>query len=177
MDIQYPIINEVGDKKEEYLKKLQDTINTARENNIPIIQTIVDFGQNMPTFNPRSKGLRVLRDKGIADTLVNSTPVLELAETDILVKRPRLSAFAGSDLEIILRSMGIDQLVLAGVSTSGVVLSTLYAAYDKDYELTVLVDLCGEPDEEVHRALTEKVFPRRAEVISSAEWLSMLRSA
>lgn len=177
MDIQRPIINEIGDKKEEYLQKLQGTIEAAREKNVPIIQVIVGFRSNMPEFNVRSKGLRVLRDKGIADALVNPMPILKLTETDILITRPRVSAFAGSDLEIILRSLGVEHLVLAGISTSGVVLSTLRAAYDKDYELTVLADLCGESDEEVHRVLTEKVFPRRAEVISSTEWLGMLPSA
>ena len=119
----------------------------------------------------------LLRDAGIADALVNPTPVLSLTETDVRVARRRLSAFTGSDLEILLRTKNIDHLVLTGVSTSGVVLSTLREAVDKDYVLTVLSDLCADRDEEVHRVLTEKVFPRHADVISSTEWLSTLPNA
>ena len=55
-----------------------------------------------------------------------------------------------------------DSLVLTGIATSGVVLSTLRQAADLDYGLTVLVDACADADPEVHRVLTEKVFPRQA---------------
>ena len=176
MDIQGPIVGGLANK-EEYFQKLQRTIDVARANNVPVIYVIVGFRPNMAEFNPRSKGLRVLRDAGIADALVNPTPVLSLTETDVLVVRRRLSAFTGSDLEILLRTKNIDHLVLTGVSTSGVVLSTLREAVDKDYVLTVLSDLCADRDEEVHRVLTEKVFPRHADVISSTEWLSTLPNA
>jgi nicotinamidase-related amidase len=67
--------------------------------------------------------------------------------------------------------MGINHLVLTGIATSGVVLSTLREAADKDYRITVLSDCCADRDEEVHRVLKVKVFPRQAEVILSEEWL------
>ncbi|MEU1950129.1 isochorismatase family protein, partial [Streptomyces sp. NPDC020125] len=84
--------------------------------------------------------------------------------------KKRVSAFAGSDLEMVLRARGITRLVLSGIATSGVVLSTLRQAADLDYRLTVLADGCADPDEEVHRVLTEKVFPRQAEVTTVEEW-------
>src|SRR5579859_2611634 len=176
MDIQGPMVDGLANK-EEYLQKIQLTIDAARANNIPVIYVVVGFRPTMPEFNPRSKGLRALRDTGVADALVNPIPVLTLTETDVVVTRRRLSAFPGSDLEIILRAKNIDHLVLAGISTSGVVLSTVREAVDKDYILTVLSDLCADRDEEVHRILTEKVFPRHADVQSSTEWLSTLHSA
>lgn len=61
-------------------------------------------------------------------------------------------------------------MVLTGVSTSGVVLSTLREAADKDYQLTVLADCCADGDEEVHRLLVDKVFPRQADILTAAEW-------
>jgi nicotinamidase-related amidase len=64
--------------------------------------------------------------------------------------------------------------VLTGVATSGVVLSTLRQAADLDYRLTVLADGCLDGDPEVHRVLTEKVFPRQAGVVGVAEWISSL---
>lgn len=176
MDVQGRMVDGLANK-EEYLQKIQRTIDAARANNIPVIYVVVGFRPNMPEFNPRSKGLRALRDTGVADTLVNPIPVLTLTEMDIVVTRSRVSAFTGSDLEIILRAKNIDHLVLTGISTSGVVLSTLRDAVDKDYILTVLSDLCADRDEEVHRVLNEKVFPRHADVLSSTEWLSTLHSA
>jgi nicotinamidase-related amidase len=81
-----------------------------------------------------------------------------------------VSAFSGSDLDVVLRSLGVDSLVLSGIATSGVVLSTLRQAADLDYRLTVLTDGCTDRDPEVHRVLMEKVFPRQASVVSVAEW-------
>ena len=56
-------------------------------------------------------------------------------------------------------------LVLAGIATSGVVLSTLRRAADLDYGLTVLRDGCADADEGVHRVLLDKVFRRQADVL------------
>jgi nicotinamidase-related amidase len=95
------------------------------------------------------------------------------AEDPVVVKK-RVSAFSGSDLEVLLRSSEITHLVLAGIATSGVVLSTLREAADKDYRLTVLSDGCADTDEEVHRVLIEKVFPRQADVVSVNEWANGL---
>ena len=73
-----------------------------------------------------------------------------------MVTKRRVSAFAGSDLEVVLRSGEVGHLVLCGIATSGVVLSTLREAADRDYRLTVLSDLCVDPDPEVQRVLLEK---------------------
>lgn len=88
-------------------------------------------------------------------------PTLDPKPDDPVVVKKRVSAFAGSDLELLLRSLRTEHLVLTGIATSGVVLSTLREAADRDYELTVLHDACADVDDEVHRVLTEKVFPRR----------------
>ncbi|SDX21462.1 Isochorismatase family protein [Saccharopolyspora shandongensis] len=88
--------------------------------------------------------------------------------------KKRVSAFTGSDLALVLRSAGIDHLVLTGIATSGVVLSTLRQAADLDYRLTVLSDGCYDPDPEVHEVLIGKVFARQAEVTSIGEWYAAL---
>ena len=61
-----------------------------------------------------------------------------------MVTKLRASAFTGSDLEIILRAQGINHLVLSGLVTSGVVLSTLLEAADKDYILYFEHDAANE---------------------------------
>jgi nicotinamidase-related amidase len=93
---------------------------------------------------------------------------------DVVVTKRRVSAFAGSDLDVVLRSLGVRALVVAGIATSGVVLSTPRRAADLDYELTVLADDCVDADPEVHRVLLEKVFPRQAAVVDTEEWIDGL---
>jgi nicotinamidase-related amidase len=87
-----------------------------------------------------------------------------------IVTKHRVSAFAGSELDVLLRARRARSLVLCGIATSGVVLSTLRAAADLDFELTVLRDACADADPEVQRLLLDKVFPRHADLIDVATW-------
>jgi nicotinamidase-related amidase len=86
---------------------------------------------------------------------------------DIIVRKTRVGAFSTTDLNHQLKKMGIDTLILAGISTSGVVLSTIRAAADLDYRIFVLADCCMDMDMQVHDILISKVFPRQAEIIYS----------
>src|SRR6201997_2321253 len=61
-------------------------------------------------------------------------------DDEIVITKHRISAFAGTDLAMILRANDIDTLVLYGIATSGVVLSTLTEAVDADYRVAVISD-------------------------------------
>jgi nicotinamidase-related amidase len=93
---------------------------------------------------------------------------------DIIVRKTRVGAFSTTDLDQQLRDRAIDTLILAGISTSGVVLSTVRDASDRDYRVFVLADASADPDPEVHDFLTEKIFPRQAHVITIAELHDLL---
>ena len=88
---------------------------------------------------------------------------------DIVVRKVRVGAFSTTDLADQLRARGVDTLVLAGLSTSGVVLSTVRDGADRDFRIYVLSDASADPDAEVHEFLTTRVFPRQAEVITTDE--------
>jgi nicotinamidase-related amidase len=68
---------------------------------------------------------------------------------------------------MILRARQIDTLVLTGIATSGIVLSTARHAADHDYRLAIVSDACCDRDDEVHRVLIEKVFPRQATILTA----------
>ena len=93
---------------------------------------------------------------------------------DIVVRKTRVGAMSTTDLDRQLRDRGIDTLVLAGISTSGVVLATLVEAADRDYRLYVLSDGTEDPGEQTRDVLLGKVFPRRAQVIDTATLRALL---
>jgi nicotinamidase-related amidase len=93
---------------------------------------------------------------------------------DIVVRKTRVGAMSTTDLDCQLRGRGIDTLVLAGISTSGVVLSTLIEAADRDYRLYVLSDGTEDPDEQARDVLLGRIFPRRAQVIDTATLRGLL---
>lgn len=88
---------------------------------------------------------------------------------DVVVRKTRVGAFSTTALDDQLRARGVDTVVLAGISTSGVTLSTVRDASDRDYRVLVLSDATADPDPEVHDFLLTRVFPGQAEVLTTAE--------
>ena len=169
MDVQGSIVERLKNK-DEYLAKITRAVAVAHAKQIPVIYVVVGFRPGYPEVSPNNKSFSAIKEMP-AGAMVNPTPVIEPIEGDVVVMKRRVSAFTGSDLEVILRSKGIQHIVLTGIATSGVVLSTLREAADKDYQMTVLSDLCEDFDEEVHTVLMEKVFPRQATVMTSEAWM------
>ena|SRR5579872_5674202 len=148
----------------------------ARDKNIPVIYVTVGFRQGAPEINPNNKGFSANKDRFVGvnmDDFTRVHPDIAPQVGELTVMKRRISAFAGSDLEVVLRTFGIQHMILTGIATSGVVLSTLREAADKDYRLTVISDCCADGDDEVHRVLTTKIFPRQADVLSVDEWIKL----
>jgi nicotinamidase-related amidase len=108
------------------------------------------------------------------DPAVHIDPRIAPADGEIVVRKSRVGAFSTTDLLEQLTARGVDTLVLSGIATSGVVLSTVRDAADRDFRLVVLEDGCFDRDPEVHRVLTQKVFPRQAEVVSIDDFIEAL---
>jgi nicotinamidase-related amidase len=179
MDFQTAIVDSFAPDKDALLARTATLLEGARAAGLKIIYVIVAFRPGYPEANPRNKTFEAIRGsgrfvEGSAGTEVHAA--LAPRPGDVVVTKRRVSAFSGSDLEIVLRAGGIDTLVLAGIATSGVVLSTVRHAADADYRLVVVSDCCADRDPEVHRVLLEKVFARQTTVTNAAEVLQSLRS-
>lgn len=176
MDVQNAII---GSLEEEHslMNSLIPTIKTARKHSIPVIYVVVGFREGYPEVSSRNKSFSRIQDSKAQLDTRQARKIHEAVSPepdDLVITKKRYSAFTGSDLQVVLRSNDIRHLVLTGISTSGVVLSTVCEAADKDYRLTVLSDCCADHDKEVHRVLTEKVFPTQADVMDSEAWSQAL---
>jgi nicotinamidase-related amidase len=174
MDVQPPIVGLLQENSAAFLDALVETIETARNNHIEVIYVVIGFRKGYPEVSTMNKSFSGIRNSGRNfDTEEATRPAAKVApmQEEVIITKKRVSAFTGSDLEVVLRSKGIQHLVLTGIATSGVVLSTLREAADKDYFITVLSDCCGDADPEVHRVLTTKVFPRQAEVLTHKQWM------
>jgi nicotinamidase-related amidase len=155
------------------LAKVTKAIAYARSKQIPVIYVVIGFRKGAPEVGPNNKSFSAR--KKVFDSIDMSDYMKvhqEIApqEGDITVIKRRISAFTGSDLEVILRSLNVKHLVLTGIATCGVVLSTLIEAADKDFRLSVLSDCCADPDSEVHQLLMTKIFIKRADIMTVGEW-------
>jgi nicotinamidase-related amidase len=175
MDMQAEMIHMLPDAK-TVIGQVAQAIEHVRDRKIPVIYVTIGFRPGMPEININNKGFTAAKKRFASLDMADFTkihPDLAPMPGEVVVLKRRVSAFTGSDLEVVLRSLGIQHIVLTGYSTSGVVLSTTREAADKDYRITILSDCCGDGDEEVHRVLTTKVFPRQADVLSIEEWSKM----
>lgn len=175
MDLQPGILANYPDS--EFLPRIGRALVAARAAKLPVIWVRVAFRDGYPEVAGDNRIFAGIRTSGRLlethpDTRIH--PDLDVQPHDVLVTKRRIGAFAGSDLDVVLRAAHVRHLVLAGVSTSGVVLSTVRLAADLDYRLTVLSDGCLDGDADVHRVLMEKVFPRQATVRTIDDWASAI---
>jgi nicotinamidase-related amidase len=172
MDMQMAMLGRLPENGNNVVTKVGEAVKTARENGVLPIFVRLGYQNGMPELSPKNKlfyGLKSMTDEQL-HAFMEIHPGTGYTEKDILVNKKRVSAFSGNDLEMILQSAGIEHLVLCGVSTSGIVLSTLCSAFDKDYQITVLSDACEDMDPETHIHMIEKIFPKHATVTSVADW-------
>ena len=178
MDYQNDIVGMLPeDVRGSLVERASAILKEARQAKIQIIYVVVRFRDGYPEVNPQNKLFSSLKQSG---RFVEGTPGAEIDARvapqpgDIVVTKRRVGAFSTTDLETILRAKNINKLVLFGISTSGVVLSTVRWAADMDYSLAVVSDACADRDPEVNRVLMDKVFPWQATVVSSREFLQAI---
>jgi nicotinamidase-related amidase len=148
-------------------------IGWAREHEIEVAYARVTFTTADYAAVPEQNVIfnQIARPPGALDADAPGNDIDERvapAWTDKVVHKTRVSAFQRTDLDAWLRGMGIDTLILAGISTSGVVLSTVCDGADLDYRLVVLADACADRDPTIQQVLMEQVFPQRATVTTVA---------
>jgi nicotinamidase-related amidase len=178
MDYQPGILNRVEDP-DALAAKARTAIDTMREAGATIGYVRVAFTEEELAAMPDSAGMARVKamPAGSMDADSPATQVDERvapAAGDIVVRKVRVGAFGTTDLDEQLRARGVDTLVLAGISTSGVLLSTVRDGYDRDYRLFVLADASADPEPENHEALIGQIFPRQAEVIEVADLEALL---
>jgi nicotinamidase-related amidase len=144
----------------------------ARDAGMMVIHVVVAFRPGHPEVSPRNPLFSAVKANGMVAAGSEGAAIHTAAaarEGEPIVVKHRISPFIGTDLETLLRANGIDTLVLAGVHTSGVVLSTVRHAGDLDYRLVVVRDCCADPDAQVHAMLLDRVIARQAAVVTTAE--------
>lgn len=178
MDYQKEIIAALpAEKQKLLLRNAKGVMEAGRKAGIEVMYAVVRFRPGYPEISPRNKAFTELmqREKLKEGTEgVEIHPEVKPRPDEIVVINRRAGSFSTTDLQTILRAKEIDTLVLLGIITGGVVLSTVRLAADMDYRMVVISDGCTDPDDEVHRILTEKVFPRQATVLTAQEFINAL---
>lgn len=174
MDLQTAIVSRYSGDQPAFVARVRTLLHAAREHKVPVIHVQVGFRAGFPEISERNVLFGAIKTNPQWQRMFQGAvgaihpDVAPLGDEAVITKH-RVSAFHGTDLEMILRAQEIDTLILCGIATSGVVLSTLLDASDADYRVIVVKDCCLDNDLDVHACLVEKVFPRRGTVLTADE--------
>jgi len=179
MDCQAGIVTVYAKPAEEFVGRAAGVLKAARKAGLTVIHVQVGFRAGLPEVGERNKLFAAVKASPEHRKFFEGPsgaihPALGPEPSDIVVTKHRISAFTGTDLDMILRAREINTLVLFGIATSGVVLSTMLDACDADYNVVVIPDCCVDSDAELHSALVDRLFPKRGEVVNSADFLERL---
>lgn len=101
-------------------------------------------------------------------------PSLDAQPDDVVLTKCRFGVFSNTALRVILTAHQITSLVLAGISTGGVILNMVVDGADMDFKVTVLSDGVVDSNTELHNALLQHLFTRRGYVETTANWIASL---
>jgi nicotinamidase-related amidase len=180
MDCQAGIVSVYAKPPEAFLDRTSSVLRAARNAGIPVVHVQVGFRPGLPEVSQRNKLFAAIKaSPQHQDFFQGATgaihPALGPEPDDLIVTKHRVSAFTGTDLEMLLRAREVETIVLFGIATSGVVLSTLPHASDCDYKLVVIADCCADLDTQLHEALLTRLFPQRADVLTATEFAKALQ--
>ncbi len=149
-------------------------VEFARKKHFLLIHVGLGFSEGHPELPNTDSRLKRIKENNL---FVKGSPSAEFHSAirrpgDLVVYKQRIAAFSENQLHLILRTREIENLVFFGISTSGITLSTLRRAFDLDFRSIVLKDACFDNDAEVHRVLTEKIFPTQATVLTVDEFIA-----
>ncbi len=180
MDLQNGIVGRLPeDVAAPLVERVADAVATARAAGVTI--GFVRVALTDADFDALPEGSRVgQRFAGNRDAMHADSPSTAVhdrvapREGDVVVRKTRVGAFSTTDLADQLAARGVDTVVLSGISTSGVVLSTVRDAADRDLRIVVLEDGCADANPVVHDMLLSSVFPSQADLVRVADLEALL---
>jgi nicotinamidase-related amidase len=153
------------------VERVRDLILEFRENGDPVVfvreehrRSLIDFGRELDG----AEGVHCL--EGDPGTAIAAD--LGVGADDVVIPKRRYSAFFATDLDLVLRGLGVDTIFLVGELTDVCVHLTFADAHQHDYVAKVVEDCCGGSSHPAHEAaLAAMEYLQRGAVITSGDLL------
>ncbi|NSX02760.1 isochorismatase family cysteine hydrolase [Cupriavidus gilardii] len=147
--------------------------DAARAKGISVYFAKFHFSPGYPEVSALNKNGQGVKQLGLFVEDQISAELGRQANEPIIIAH-RASVFFGTDLQVRLSAQGIDTLIIVGIASTGVMLSSVAYASDADFRLFTVKDCCYDPDQVVHDHLFATAFESRTTVLSLADALALL---
>lgn len=147
--------------------------DAARDKGVSVYFAKFHFSPGYPEVSPLNKNGQGVKQLGLFLEDQISPELGRQADEPIIIAH-RASVFFGTDLQVRLSAQGIDTLIMVGIASTGVMLSSVAYASDADFRLFTVKDCCYDPDQVVHDHLFATAFESRTTVLSLANALALL---
>jgi nicotinamidase-related amidase len=161
--VAYPTAHPIDDM----VRHAAELADAFRGHALPVV--LVNVAGGAPGRAEQSRNLADL-PPGWADLV----PELNRQPRDHAVTKRTWGAFTNTDLDAHLKSLGVTQVVIVGVSTSIGVESTARQAQELGYNVTLAIDAMTDTSAEAHANSVARIFPRLAETGSTEDVIAML---
>ncbi len=154
----------------DIVQNVRKVVKRARSNDIPVLWTVDFHRKGKPDWE-----LKWVRKHGIEGTAdVEFREDLRPEENEIVLKKRRYSAFFGTDLDLILRDYGVEELVIVGTKTNVCVRATAQDAFARNYRVLVPRECTSTDDETIQKVNLDDIDNYMGEVIDLEEALEGL---
>jgi len=147
--------------------------DAARHTGVNVYFAKIHFSPGYPEVSPLNKNGQGIKHLGLFVDDEISPELGRQADEPIIIAH-RASVFFGTDLQARLAAQGVDTLLMVGIASTGVMLSSIAYASDADFRLFTVKDCCYDPDGIVHEHLFSTAFESRATVLSLPDALALL---
>lgn len=175
----------INSKSFQCIKMAKDTLpacsrvtDYAREKNVPVFFVNRIYRQNgsdieHTRFKSWYEGGKAMSESCESEISYENPTELSPEDGDYIIIKPRFSAFFMTELDLILRRLGIDTIILTGTTTPNCIRTTCYDGISLDYNVVVIEDCCSSQTEEIQRANMTDMHNIGADIITSDEFLNM----
>ena len=125
----------------------------------------------LPRRQVWEEGGRPLTPGSSGGLSVENPPELDRRKGDYEVIKPRYSAFFQTSLDLLLRRLGVERIVLIGTTTPNCIRTTCYDGLSLDYRVTVVSDCCSSNTEEIQRSNLRDMANVGAEIVTAYQFL------
>jgi nicotinamidase-related amidase len=161
-------------QRDHLVTNINELVDAFRESKLPVIWVRQEFAPDL------SDAFLDMQRQNVSITIAGTDGCMMLPELhqradDAVVVKKRYSAFFGTSLDEMLKSLSPHAIVLAGINTHACIRTTAIDAYQRDYNVILAADCIGSHDREHHDVTLRYFDGKIASIISNPELKSRLR--